>query len=66
MKTKSSLKKKMTKLTNLTSAKKKVLLFAGAFCVCPCPVHGTLLGLGLVGAQHLLDRKKSNGNRAKT
>lgn len=29
--------------------KKYLLLFASAFVVCPCPVHGTLLGLSLAG-----------------
>jgi hypothetical protein len=28
--------------------KKYLLAFAGAFLICPCPIHGTLLGAILV------------------
>jgi len=48
----------MMKWMNLTSVKKKLLLFVGAFAICPCPVHGTILGLTLVGASCVLGRKQ--------
>jgi hypothetical protein len=60
----------MKTLKNLILRNKKKALFVGSFAVCPCPVHGTLLGLSLVGATAVIEKlrkgKKTDGTASHT
>jgi len=52
-------------LKNLVVDHKKKLLFLGSFVVCPCPFHGTLLGLSLVAGTALIEKLKKDDDHAR-